>query len=165
VARLAADDNGPLVATGRQSNAIGSNWSHVIDLPPGSTVTLTAVGQPPRKVRVEKATDVDVRVSDSAGREQTIARRNVTEISVRMRRGSVPGAVGGAALGAFVGIGIALDLGFNARCQPSCGGVVAGMGLAAIGLPIAAGVGGFHLFARRAELVIYGASNPAGVAP
>lgn len=89
----------------------------------------------------------------------------MTEISVRMRRGSVPGAVGGAALGAFFGVGIALNLGFNVRCQPSCDGVVAGMWLAAIGLPIAAGVGGSHLFALRSELVIYRASSPVGVAP
>ena len=85
---------------------------------------------------------------------EPIARNDVAEIETFAIRGSRAGAIGGAAVGALFGGAFALRLAFT-PCQPSCGGVEASMALLAIGIPIAAGFGGYYAFGESTARVLY----------
>jgi hypothetical protein len=56
---------------------------------------------------------------------------------------------------AFLGTLIAARLAFNVRCQSSCGGVQAMMWLSAVGIPVAAGLGGYYTAVESTARVIY----------
>lgn len=132
-----------------------SRWSRVRRLAPETNMIVTVKGGQPRRWRFKTADDSQLTVYDSTGYEETIARSNVAVIETFAIRGSKAGAIGGAAVGALVGSLIAVRLAFNVRCQPSCGGVEAGMALLAFGTPVAAGFAGYYAFGDSRARVIY----------
>lgn len=97
----------------------------------------------------------DQRVADPGQIVERIARDDVRSIvrPVR-RRGSKWGAVGGAAVGAWLGFGVAV-VQATTPCGESCRDEKALMGAALVGLPVAGGFLGYHAFARNTAEVIY----------
>jgi len=132
-----------------------AHWSHVRLLPSGTDIIVTVSGEEPYRRTFQAATDSEIAVLDSHKRTQRFARNAVTEVTVLTSHGSVPAAVALAGLGAFVGITIAERLALSVRCQPSCGGVEAAMVLSVVGIPVAAGIAGFHLAKQWTRDVIY----------
>jgi hypothetical protein len=99
IARLLAPENVSLAVGGQQLRDLtGSDWARVASLAAGTLVTVTVDGHPPRRVRIKRVTDVGMRVSDPAGLDEMIDRRDVTEIRVRVRRDSAPGPRGAMCL-------------------------------------------------------------------
>jgi hypothetical protein len=132
-----------------------SSWSRVRRLAPETKRIVTVKGEQPRRWRFGTADASQLTVHDSTGHEETIAHSDVAVIETFAIRGSKAGAIGGAAVGAFFGVGFAIGLALNTRCQPSCGGVETRMALLAIGMPVAAGFGGFYAFGKSRARVIY----------
>ena len=139
----------------QQNNPAYSDWSRVTWLVPGTKIIVTVKGEQPQRRRFGTADVSQMTVRDPTGREEVIARSDVVEIRVVSTRGSVAGAIGGAALGAALGIYFAMNLAYGVRCQPSCGGVEAMIVLSAVGIPVAAGILGYHKFSHSREDVIY----------
>jgi hypothetical protein len=131
------------------------DWSRVRRLGSGTRLSVTVKGQRSRHLRFVAADEFQLVVREPTGAQQAISRSDVAQIGTFKPRNSATGAVGGAVLGVRAGSRIALNLGFNSRCQPSCGGVEALMLLSAIGIPVAGGLLGYHAFARSVEVVIY----------
>jgi hypothetical protein len=61
------------------------------------------------------------------GVAESINTDEIQMIETRVRRGSALAAALGAAGGLWLGSALALGLGFDVRCQPSCGAVEAGI--------------------------------------
>jgi hypothetical protein len=89
------------------------------------------------------------------GNMRLIARDDVAEVATFVTRGSAAAAFAGAGLGAWLGLGIAIHMGNEVRCQPSCGGVEAAMVLSAVGIPVAGALAAYHLFGHTTHEVIY----------
>lgn len=155
-ARLIASQGAASEAESEQRDTLTlSGWSRVRRLAPETRMIVTLKGHQPRRWRFETADDSQLTVQDPTGHEETIARSDVAVIETFAIRGSKAGAIGGAAVGALFGVGFALKLAFTVRCQPSCGGVEAGMALLAIGIPVGAGFGGYYAFGEKTARVIY----------
>jgi len=132
-----------------------SDWSGLFLVATGTKLIVTIKGEQPRSWTFKTADATRLIVRDSTGIEEMIARSDVAEIETFAIRGSKVGAIAGAVGGAFIGTLIAEHLAFTVRCQPSCGGVATGFWLSLIGMPVAAGVGGYYLFGEETARVIY----------
>jgi hypothetical protein len=99
----------------------------------------------------------DLRLADPRQLVERIARDEVARIvrPVR-RRGSKWGAVGGAAVGGFLGFASALTLAMR-QCGESCKDEERWMVASIVGFPLAGGLLGYHGLARRTAEVIYDA--------
>jgi hypothetical protein len=162
-ARLAAQPTDASASAANQSDSDAlSDWSRVRNLRPG-TALLVTVNSERRPRRFVSADDVQLIVRDAEHREETIARGDVTRVALTSIRGSVPAAAAAATLGALVGIGLAINLGTEVRCQPHCGGVEAMMWASAIGIPVGVGFGGYYAFGRTTIDVIYRAPSTAAL--
>src|SRR5204863_516818 len=95
---------------------------------------------PPRAFRQTAS----IREQTVTGHALMIARGDVAEIEAFAIHRSVTAAIVAAAGGVVLGGYLAMRLGLSVRCQPSCGGVEAGILLSAIGIPVAAGFGGYY---------------------
>jgi len=137
---------------GRSTNA---DWSRVRKLARGTRLILTVKGEQPRRWVFGRADNFQLTVRDPTGREGTITRNEIVEIMAFITHGSVAGAIGGSVLGAWLGGAAALSLLLTVQCQPSCGGVEALAVLSAVGIPIGAGLLGYHAFGHSTEDVIY----------
>jgi hypothetical protein len=132
-----------------------SDWQSVRGLHPGTTVVVTVDSGVRQSGQFVVADDTQLTIRNVLGRTQTTPRDRIAAVRTRTRYGSVGGAVGGAVVGAAIGLPIAANLAFGVRCQPSCGGVEAGIVLSGVGIPIAGGVLGYHGFAHTTERIIY----------
>jgi len=132
-----------------------SDWFRVRKLRPGTKMIVTVKGERPIPWKFRTADASQLTVHDATGHEETIARSDVAEIETLAIRGSKVGAIVGAVGGAFLGTLIAEHLAFTVRCQPSCGGVEALIWLSAIGIPVAAGLGGYYASVESTARVIY----------
>ena len=134
-----------------------SDWSRLFLVATGTKLIVTIKGEQPRRWTFKTADATRLIVRDSTGIEEMIARSDVAEIETFAIRGSKVGAIAGALGGAFIGTLIAEHLALTVRCQPSCGGVAAGFWLSLIGIPVAAGVGGYYALGESTARVIYSA--------
>lgn len=97
----------------------------------------------------------DRKVADLGQVVERIRRSDVREIRGPERtRGSVVGAIGGAAGGFLLGGFFAVNLAFK-DCGGSCSDEKALIGLSLVGLPIIGGVLGYRAFGRKTADVIY----------
>lgn len=131
-----------------------NDWLEVRTLKPGTEIIVVVRGAQPQKRTFRTATELDVTVDDPDGGDHVVARGDVIEVRVFTTHGSPGAAILGVVAGAVVGGKIAGNLGY-VRCQPSCGGVAAAMALSAVGIPVAAGLAGYHLAKHSSEDVIY----------
>jgi hypothetical protein len=83
-----------------------------------------------------------------------IPRVDVLAVSRRVRRGSTIGAVAGSLAGLLVGLRTTGTLMFK-QCGGSCNDEKALIGASLIGLPIAAGVLGYHVAVRTVDVIGY----------
>jgi hypothetical protein len=156
-ARLVANqDTAASEADSEQQDTLTlSDWSRVRRLAPGTRMIVTVNGERPIPWKFRTADASQLTVHDATGHEEMIARSDVAEIETLVIRGSKVGAIVGAVGGAFLGTLIAEHLAFTVRCQPSCGGVEALIWLSAIGIPVAAGLGGYYASVESTARVIY----------
>lgn len=124
-----------------------SDWSRLSRLTE-TEVVLYATGLAPRKVRIVAVEDAALTVVDLESPNRTtlrIARADVTEIRQWTgRRGSMVGAVIGAAGGFAIGFLSALNLAFK-QCGGSCTDERILIYASLIGMPIAGGIAGYRL--------------------
>jgi hypothetical protein len=135
-----------------------SDWFRVWLLATGTHLFVTVKGEQSRRWTFKTADAFQLSVHDSTGQDVMIARGDVAEIEAFAIHRSKTAAIVSAAGGVFLGGYLASRLGY-VRCQPSCGPVVAGFWLSLIGIPIAAGFGGYYAFGESAARVIYRAPN------
>jgi hypothetical protein len=140
--------------TTQDRKSVVTDWFAVRMLKPGTEIIVMVRGAQPHKRTFRTATEFDVTVERPDGREDVVARGDVIEVRVLATRGSVGAAIVGAVLGAALGANIAAHLAY-VRCQPSCGDEGAAMVLSAVGIPLAVGLGGYHLTKHSYEQVIY----------
>ena len=89
------------------------------------------------------------------GAVERIALDDVLMVEKRVRRGSALTASLAAIGGLYLGSMLAVGIGFSVRCQPGCGGTEALMASAVVGLPIAAGYGGWRASSHMVDEVVY----------
>ena len=154
-ARLVANqDPGASGPDAGQRAIPSSDWSRVWLLATGTNLIVTVKGEQPRRWTFKTADATRLIVRDSTGIEEMIARSDVAEIEAFAIHRSMTTAIVAAAGGVFLGGYLASRLVF-VRCQPSCGGVAAGFWLSLIGIPVAAGFGGYYAFGESTARVIY----------
>src|SRR5437899_7471 len=132
-----------------------SDWSRLFLVATGTKLIVTIKGEQPRRWTFGTADAFQLSVHDSTGQAVMIARGDVAEIEAFAIHRSVTAAIVAAAGGVVLGGYLAMRLGLSVRCQPSCGGVEAGILLSAIGIPVAAGFGGYYASGVSTANVIY----------
>lgn len=130
-----------------------ASWRVVRLLEPGTAIVITTADSIVTG-RFSSIDDRAIAVSHGADVER-VGLDDVFLVEQKVRRGSSVAAVLGTLGGIWLGSVIAVDLAFNDRCQPSCGGVEVAMLLSALGLPIAAGYGAWRGTSHVTEEVIY----------
>ena len=83
------------------------------------------------------------KVADLREVVETVDRKDVREIAIHRRRGSIAGAVLGAGAGFALGMGASIRLAFK-QCGSSCADEKFLIGLSLIGLPVAGGILGYR---------------------
>ena len=131
-------------------------WARVLALAPGTTILVTTTTSSNARRQFLRADDSTITLLTAGGAEQRIGKDQVVAIArPGSRKAKVLGAAIGAGGGFLIGFPVAVSLGQERECQPDCGGTIALMTAAALGLPVALGLIGYHIPKRTPETVIY----------
>ena len=123
-------------------------WAKVARLDPGSMVRVITTDGASREGRLDRVTDDRIVLTTGEFQRDAVARVQ------RHTRGSILGAVIGAAAGGFLGVGTAVALA-DKQCGQSCADEKALIGLSLVGMPAAGGFLGAKLMPRAKWKDVY----------